>query len=437
MTLEDARLGDRNNREVATASPVKISIVGVGGGGSNAVDNMIAAKVQVDDFIAINTDLQALRLSKATHRIQIGGKRTKGQGAGSNYEIGQQAAEESREQLAEYIKDSDLIFITAGMGGGTGTGAAPVIAQIAKEQEKLVVAFVTTPFPFERAVRMRNAEIGIANMRKYVDSIIIVPNEMLADVTANMTMEEAFRYCDDVLCQGVHAVTDIIRHTGRINVDFADISAVLRNGGDAFMGIGRASGEKRAMEAVSRAVNNKILNTSIEGASSIIINVEGANVTMEEMTRASNLITEVCSSNVNVINGFSIVPELDNDIQITIIATGFKKNIPSVPQQEQIQEQPANNDVKQPLNNRLQVFGTQQQTQQYAQQYGSQYGGQPMQPQEQSQPYTQQHMQQQFAQPYGVPPVQQPTQQNVRKSSNIVSIDEDDEDDWYKWLRKK
>ena len=324
MTVEDARSGDRFAPEAST-SPVKVAIIGVGGGGSNAVDNMIAAGVRVDTFMAINTDRQALRLSKAKHRIQIGSKITKGFGAGANHEVGQKAAEESKEMLANFIKEKDLIFITAGMGGGTGTGAAPVVAQVAKELGKLTVAFVTTPFKFEGEKRMRNAEIGIANLRKHVDSIIIVPNEQLVNVAQDMTAQEAFRYADDVLRQGVQATTDIILNPGKVNVDFADLRTVLENGGDSFMGIGRASGERRAVDAVTRAVNNPILNVSIEGATQIIVNVEGKDVAISELNRAVDLVREICSPQANIIFGMGFVPALEDEIQITVIATGFSR----------------------------------------------------------------------------------------------------------------
>ncbi len=325
MTIEDARAGDIFGEESNQTSPVKVMIIGVGGGGSNAVDNMKSAGVRVDTFMAINTDRQALRLSKANTRIQIGSKITKGFGAGANFEVGQKAAEESRDILANLIKEKDLVFITAGMGGGTGTGAAPVIAQIAHELGKLTLAFVTTPFKFEGEKRMRNAEIGIMNLRKYVDSLIIIPNEQLVAVAKDYTTQDAFKYADDVLRQGVQAITDLIMNPGRINVDFADIRTVLENGGDSFMGIGRASGEKRAIEAVTRAVNNAILNVSIAGATRVIVNVEGKDIRMDEVNRAVDLVRDICSPDANIIFGMGIVPALEDEIQITVIATGFNK----------------------------------------------------------------------------------------------------------------
>lgn len=306
-------------------SPVKVMIVGVGGGGSNAVDNMIDAKVNVNLFMAINTDKQALRVSKATRRVQIGSNITKGYGAGANPEKGRLSAEECRDTLTKLMKDMDLVFITAGMGGGTGTGAAPVIAEIAHGLGKLTVAFVTTPFKFEGEIRMRNAMEGIANLRKHVDSIIIVPNERLATVAKDLTTQEAFKYADDILRQGVQALTDIIVNPGRINVDFADINTVLERGGDAIMAIGRASGTNRAVEAVKKAVNNTVLDTSIEGATRAIVQIEGREVKMNEVSQAVELVKDICSPQANIVFGHAIVPELKDQLQVTIIATGFSR----------------------------------------------------------------------------------------------------------------
>ncbi len=306
---------------------VKTAIIGVGGGGSNAVDNMINAGVKVDMFMAINTDYQALRVSKAEKRIQIGSGLTDGFGAGANFEVGRQAAEACKNTLSMLIKDMNLVFITAGMGGGTGTGAAPVIAEIAHELGILTIAFVTTPFKFEGAVRERNAQIGIANLRKFVDAIIVIPNERLASVAKdmNMTTQSAFQYADDVLRQGVQATTDLIANPGRVNVDFADIRTILTKGGDTIMGIGRAGGSNRAIEAVKKAVNNAVLGTSIEGATRAIINVEGKEVKMDEIANAVELIRGVCAKDANIIFGTAFVPELKDEIQVTVIATGFNK----------------------------------------------------------------------------------------------------------------
>ncbi len=341
MTLEEIRNGIGASVKEESTSPVKIAIIGVGGGGSNAVDNMIAAGVRVNTFMAINTDRQALRVSKAQKRIQIGSNLTKGFGAGADAEVGRKAAEESRDTLNNLIKDMDLVFITAGMGGGTGTGAAPVIAELAHNLGKLTVAFVTTPSAFEGEVRMRNAQIGIANLRKFVDSIIIIPNERLASVAKDMTTQKAFEYADDVLRQGVQATTDLIANPGRVNVDFADICTILRGGGDTIMGIGCASGTNRAMVAVQKAVNNAVLGTSIEGASRVIINVEGREIKMDEVSRAVEVVRGVCAKGANIIFGTAIVPELQDSIQVTIIATGFNTRPAAQYAEEHPQPQPA------------------------------------------------------------------------------------------------
>lgn len=397
-------------------SPVKVMIVGVGGGGSNAVDNMIDAKVNVNVFMAINTDKQALRISKATRRVQIGSNITKGYGAGANPEKGRLSAEECRDTLTKLMKDMDLVFITAGMGGGTGTGAAPVIAEIAQNLGKLTVAFVTTPFKFEGEVRMRNAQEGIANLRKFVDSIIIVPNERLATVAKDLTTQEAFKYADDILRQGVQALTDIIVNPGKINVDFADINTILSKGGDAIMAIGRASGANRAVEAVKRAVNNTVLDTSIEGATRAIVQVEGREVKMNEVSQAVELVKDICSPQANIVFGHAIVPELKDQLQVTIIATGFTRGGQAQqPQQANVQARPVQPDYPRhaiPQN----VYGQPVQ--------------QPAQPQ---QPTPQQPVQQSFFGGQYAP--QQPP---VRKENNgYVSIEDDNDTSWLDKLRNR
>ncbi|MCH5161442.1 MAG: cell division protein FtsZ [Clostridiales bacterium] len=326
MNYKDLQAGIAANVKAEVTSPVKIAIIGVGGGGSNAVDNMVKAKLKVETFMAINTDLQALRVSKATKRIQIGSNLTKGFGAGADAEKGKKAAEESKETLVNLIKDMDLVFITAGMGGGTGTGAAPVIAEIAQSLGKLTVAFVTTPFLFEGPVRMRNAQMGIANLRKYVDSIVIISNERLLSVAKDLTIQKAFAYADDVLRQGVQAITDLIMNPNTINVDFADVCNVLKNGGDAVMGIGQANGTNRAVAAVQKAVNNSVLGMTIEGASKVIINIEGGtDALIDENARAVEIVRSICDKDVEIIYGTGTVPALQDSIQVTIIATGFKR----------------------------------------------------------------------------------------------------------------
>lgn len=400
-------------------SSVKVMIVGVGGGGSNAVDNMIEAKVKVNMFMAINTDKQALRISKATRRVQIGSNTTRGYGAGADPEKGRRAAEECRETLTKLIKDMDLIFITAGMGGGTGTGAAPVIAEIARKENKLVVAFVTTPFKFEGAVRMRNAQAGIAELRKYVDSIIIVPNERLATVAKDLTTQEAFKYADDILRQGVQALTDLIVNPGKINVDFADINTILKNGGDAIMAIGRASGANRAVEAVKRAVNNNVLDTSIEGATRAIVQVEGREIKMSEVAQAVELVRDICAQEANIVFGHAIVPELQDQLQVTIIATGFSK-IGASQQQQPAAPQPA----MQPVQHTQPVMQQQVPVQHVA---PRPVQGQPM----QGQP-----MQGGAVPPLFDPRFRQPVQQ-PKEEDGFVSLEDESEQTWLDLLRKR
>ena len=316
------------NRNMMTM-PAKIVVVGAGGGGNNAVNRMIEAGIKSARFIAVNTDLQALSMSKAEHRIQIGDKLTHGQGAGADPEKGQKAAEESRLAISEAIKDADLVFITAGMGGGTGTGAAPVIAGIAKEMGKLTVAVVTKPFAFEGRPRMENAEIGIANLRKVVDTLVVIPNEKLMQVASRLPILEAFRHADDVLRQGIQGISDLVVTPALINLDFADVCTVMRNSGIAHMGIGRGTGEKRTVEAVKQAVFSPLLETSIEGASKLILNIMGSpDVTLSEINEATELVREVVMPGANIIFGADIRDTMSEEIMVTIIATGFDDEKP-------------------------------------------------------------------------------------------------------------
>ncbi len=308
-----------------TRLPAVIKVVGVGGGGNNAVNRMIDANLNSAKFIAINTDLQALKMSKAEVRIQIGDKLTHGQGAGADPEKGQKAAEESRLAISEQLKDADLVFITAGMGGGTGTGAAPVVASIAKEMGKLTVAVVTKPFAFEGRVRMEHAEIGIANLRKAVDTLVVIPNEKLMRVASKLPMLEAFKYADDVLRQGIQGISDLIVTPSQINLDFADVCTVMRNKGVAHMGIGRGKGEGRTTEAVKQAVFSPLLETSIEGATSVILNVMGSvDMSLEEVNEAAELVRQVVHPKANIIFGSDVRSSLNDEIIVTIIATGFE-----------------------------------------------------------------------------------------------------------------
>lgn len=304
--------------------PAIIKVVGVGGGGNNAVNRMIEANIKSASFIAINTDLQALNASKAQHRIQIGDKLTHGQGAGSEPEKGARSAEESRIAIAESIKDADMVFICAGMGGGTGTGAAPVVAAIAKEMGKLTVAVVTKPFAFEGWQRMQSAEQGIINLKKAVDTLVVIPNEKLMQVAPNLPMEDAFKYADDVLRQGIQGISDLIVSSAKINLDFADVCKIMRNKGLAHMGIGRGTGDKRTVDAVKEAVLSPLLETTIEGATHVILNVLGSkDMTLAEVSEAASLVREVVHPEALIIFGADTRESLDEEIIITLIATGF------------------------------------------------------------------------------------------------------------------
>lgn len=419
MTFENVRNGGDQSMDETSTSPVKIAIIGVGGGGSNAVDNMIELGVKVDQFMAINTDRQALRVSKAKRRVQIGSNITKGYGAGANPEKGRLAAEECRETLNSLIKDVDLVFITAGMGGGTGTGAAPIIAEIAHNLGKLTIAFVTTPFKFEGDVRMRNAQMGIAKLREFVDSIIIVPNEKLAGVAKDLGMstQDAFKYADDILRQGVQATTDLITNPGRINVDFADIHTVLEEGGDSIIGIGRANGANRAIEAVKKAVNNAVLDTSIEGATRAIVNVEGKDLKMDEVAQAVALVRDICAPGANIIFGHGIVPALKDEMQVTIIATGFTKPGAGHPNANPTAQQtrPVPQSNVPPQNNA--------------------YYGMPQQPAPQNNGYPKNGGQYQQQSLFNR---QQPQQQPRRPENNgYVSLDDDNDSSWLNRLKNR
>lgn len=303
----------------------KILVIGVGGGGNNAVNRMVAANITSAEFVAINTDKQALLMSKATHRVQIGEKLTKGLGAGAEPEVGQKAAEESKQVLTEMLRDCDLAFITAGMGGGTGTGAAPVVAQIAKELGILTIAVVTKPFNFEGKRRMENAEKGIAELKKYVDTLVIIPNDKLLRIVPKGTpIVEAFRCADDVLRQGIQGISDLIVVPSLINLDFADVKSIMKNRGLAHMGIGRGKNENRTIDAVRQAVQSPLLETTIEGASGILINVKGGlDLAIDEVDEAVALVKEVVDPDCNIIFGAGIDEAFSDEVEITVIATGF------------------------------------------------------------------------------------------------------------------
>ena len=306
-------------------SVVNIKVIGVGGGGNNVVNRMVKTGTAGVEFIAVNTDKQALDKSSATVKIQIGEKLTNGQGAGSNPEVGRKSAEESRSQISKALEDVDMVFITAGMGGGTGTGAAPIVADIAKEMGVLTVGVVTKPFRFEGSRRMKQAEAGIAELRSKVDSLVIIPNERLKLATdQKITMLNAFEIADDVLQQAVQSISDLIKNTGFINLDFADVSAVMKDAGRAHMGVGRAAGKNKAEEAAKMAISSPLLETSIAGARGVLINITGSmDIGLEEVEQAATLVQEAVHPDALSIFGATFDETLDDEIRVTVIATGF------------------------------------------------------------------------------------------------------------------
>ncbi|OIN89124.1 cell division protein FtsZ [Candidatus Beckwithbacteria bacterium CG_4_10_14_0_2_um_filter_47_25] len=304
----------------------KIKVLGVGGGGNNAVNSMIASgQIKGVEFISINTDAQALLACQAQTKVQIGQKLTRGLGSGGNPKIGEQAAQESKEKLQEILFDSDMVFVTAGMGGGTGTGACPVIAEVAKESGALTVAVVTKPFLFEGTRRMVAAEEGIEKLKEKVDTLIVVPNQRLMDIIdKNLTLLEAFRMADGVLSQGVQGISDLITSTGLINVDFADVKTVMAGAGSALMGIGSGVGENRAQTAARSAIVSPLLETSIEGAKGMLFNIiGGSDLTMHEVNQAAEIISKAADADAEIIFGAVIDETLVDQIKITVIATGF------------------------------------------------------------------------------------------------------------------
>lgn len=303
----------------------QIKVIGVGGGGSNAVNRMIDSSLKGVDFVAVNTDAQALHYSKAEQRVQIGAKLTRGLGAGANPEIGTKAAEESREELITYLKGADMVFVTAGMGGGTGTGAAPVVASIAKEVGALTVGVVTRPFPFEGKKRSTQADAGIASLKEQVDTLIVIPNEKLLEVVdKNTSINDAFRIADDVLRQGVQGISDLIAVPGLINLDFADVKTIMHETGSALMGIGTGTGENRATVAARSAISSPLLETSIEGARGVLLNITGgSNLGLFEVNEAAGIIQEAAAEDANIIFGAVIDDSLKDEVRVTVIATGF------------------------------------------------------------------------------------------------------------------
>ncbi len=311
--------------EFTSSGSARIKVIGVGGGGGNAVNRMIASNVTGVEFWVVNTDDQALRNSSAQNRLQIGQKLTRGLGAGGNPAIGQKAAEESREEIAAALDGADMVFITAGMGGGTGTGAASIVAEAAKEVGALTVGVVTKPFTFEGRRRLQQAEEGIQSFQGRIDTLIVIPNDRLLQVISDQTpVQEAFRIADDVLRQGVQGISDIITIPGLINVDFADVRAIMADAGSALMGIGMGSGKSRAREAALTAISSPLLESSIEGASGVVINVTGGHdLTLMEVSEAADAVYEVVDPNANIIFGAVIDERLQGELRITVIATGF------------------------------------------------------------------------------------------------------------------
>ena len=319
--------------EIIPSSVARIKVIGVGGGGCNAVNRMIDSGLAGIEFWTVNTDAQALTYSSTTNTMQLGQKLTRGLGAGGNPSIGQKAAEESRDEIFQALEGSDLVFITAGMGGGTGTGAAPVVAECAKEAGALTVGVITRPFTFEGRRRTSQADSGIAALQASVDTLIIIPNDKLLSVISEQTpVQEAFRVADDILRQGVQGISDIITISGLVNVDFADVRAVMADAGSALMGIGVGSGKSRAREAAIAATSSPLLETSIDGAGGVVFNITGgSDLTLHEVNQAAEIIYEAVDPNANIIFGAVIDDRLQGEIRITVIATGFSMESRSIP----------------------------------------------------------------------------------------------------------
>ena len=314
------------NFEDAFDPQVSIKVIGVGGGGGNALNCMVDAGVKDIEYIAVNTDAKALNRSKATTKIQIGTKLTKGRGAGNRPEVGERSAEENRDEIQQSLKGADMVFITAGMGGGTGTGAAPVVAKIAKELGILTIAVVTKPFTWEGRKRQNQANQGLEKLREAVDAVIVVPNDKLLQVVdRQVSLTESFIIVDEVLLRGVQGISDIITVPGLINVDFADVKCVMQSSGSALMGIGRGQGEGRAVKAAEIAINSQLLESSINGATGVIVNITGGpDMTLHEISDAANIIHDAVNDDATVIIGTAVNENIQGEIQITVIATGFE-----------------------------------------------------------------------------------------------------------------
>jgi cell division protein FtsZ len=305
----------------------RIKVIGVGGGGTNAVNRMIEEGIQGVEFIAVNTDAQALLLSKAQTRVRIGDKLTRGLGAGGNPEVGRKSAEESAEDLYNVLKGSDMVFITAGLGGGTGTGAAPIVAQVARDVGALTIGVVTRPFTFEGGKRMSSAEEGMAKLKEHADTLIVIPNDRLLQIVdKRVSLQDSFKLADDVLRQGIQGISELITVPGLINLDFADVRTIMSEGGAALMAVGKASGEDRARVAAEQAISSKLLDITIDGARGVLFNVTGGpTMTLYEVNQAAAIIRETSHPDVNMIFGAVIDPDMGDDIRITVIATGFER----------------------------------------------------------------------------------------------------------------
>ena len=321
-------LTNNNNVQKQTDAFARIKVIGVGGGGSNAVNRMIDEGIQGVDFIVANTDAQALMLTKAKGKVRLGDKLTRGLGAGGNPEIGRKAAEESADELYAALKGSDMVFVTAGMGGGTGTGAAPVVAQIAKESGALTIGVVTRPFTFEGMRRMQSADAGIGKLKEHADTLIAIPNDRLLQLAdKRASLQDAFRLADDVLHQGIQGISELITTPGLINLDFADVRAIMSEGGAALMAVGIGTGDERAKTAAEDAISSKLLDITIDGARGVLFNVTGGpSMTLFEVNQAAAIIRETSHPDVNMIFGAVIDPNMGDDIRITVIATGFERN---------------------------------------------------------------------------------------------------------------
>ena len=327
-------------QDVGADNVVMIKVVGVGGAGNNVVNRMVDSGTKGIEFIAVNTDKQALTVSAANQKIQIGEKLTHGQGAGSNPEVGRKSAEESRNNVAKSLEDANMIFVTAGMGGGTGTGAAPVVADIARESDILTVGVVTKPFSFEGKRRMNQAEEGIKELLGKVDSLLVIPNDRIKHATdQKVTFANGFEIADEVLRQAVTSISDLIKNTGFINLDFADVTAIMKDAGTAHMGVGHAAGKGKAEDAARAAVSSPLMETSIDGARGVLVNITGSmDIGLEEVEAAASLVQEAAHPDANIIFGATFDEDMDDEIRVTVIATGFDEDFPGAVRAKKMQE---------------------------------------------------------------------------------------------------